>query len=369
MTKKIAALILVLCMLMALAACSAAEKKASDQTHIILDHLGKEVEVTTDVQRIAVCDIVPLPSVISVFFDSAQKIVGMSPVSMSAAKNSLLSQLYPEILNASTSWITGNEVNIEELMLLEPDVVFYNAASADLGTKLTNAGFAAVAVSVNKWEYDSIETLKNWISLLSEIFPGNDKAEIVSNYSDQVYTMVQSRIIDIPESRRKSALFLYKYDETTILTSGAKFFGQYWADATGMKNVGAELTTDNSVEVSMEQILKWNPDIMFLTNFTSAQPSDILNNSIGNYDWSPIAAVENGKVFKMPLGMYRSYTPGVDTPVTLLWFAKTAYPELFTDINITQETIDYYQKVFGISLTETQAEMIFAPSSAAADGY
>ena len=65
----------------------------------------------------------------------------------------------------------------------------------------------------------------------------------------------------------------------------------------------------------------------------------------------------------MPLGMYRSFTPGIDTPVTLLWLAKTAYPELFEDIDVTAEAMNYYKDVFGVELTNEQAQSIFAPSS------
>ena len=71
----------------------------------------------------------------------------------------------------------------------------------------------------------------------------------------------------------------------------------------------------------------------------------------------------------MPLGMYRSYTCGVDTPVTLLWLAKTVYPSLFEDIDITAETKKYYQEVFGITLTDEQANKIFSPVSAAGTGF
>ena len=67
--------------------------------------------------------------------------------------------------------------------------------------------------------------------------------------------------------------------------------------------------------------------------------------------------------------MYRSYTPGADTPVTLLWFAKTTYPELFEDIDIIQETKDYYQEVFGVELTDEQAASIFAPDADAGAGF
>ena len=98
-------------------------------------------------------------------------------------------------------------------------------------------------------------------------------------------------------------------------------------------------------------------------------PDDLYNNTVGVYDWSPIDAVENGRVYKMPLGMYRSYTPGADTPVTLLWLAKTAYPDRFADIDIIAETKAYYSEVFGVELTDEQAESIFEPAAEAGGGF
>ena len=68
-------------------------------------------------------------------------------------------------------------------------------------------------------------------------------------------------------------------------------------------------------------------------------------------------------------GMYRSYTPGADTPVTLLWLAKTAYPELFADIDVVASAKDYYHQVFGVELTDEQAASIFTPAADAGSGF
>ena len=346
-----------------------ATEETKTGTHVIVDHLGIEVEVPYEVNRIAVGNILPLPSVLTVFFDSAEKIVGMSPNSMSAAENGLLGELYPDILKAETGYMNGTDINLEELMKLEPDIVLYSASQPEQGEQLRNAGFAAVALSVNKWEYNAIETLNQWIGLLSEIFPDNDKSEVVAKASDEIYNMVQERVADIPEEERERVFFLFKYSDTDMETSGSKFFGQFWADAVGAVNVAEEITTDNQVAANMEQVYKWNPTIIFITNFTAAQPDDLYNNTIGNYDWSAVDAVKNQKVYKMPLGMYRSYTPGADTPVTLLWFAKNTYPELFEDIDMIQETKDYYKEVFGVELTDDQASAIFEPNAEAGSGF
>ena len=360
--KKLIALLLVLVLL---AGCAPAA--TVENTRTVIDHDGVSVTLPEKVERIVVCDILPLPSVLAVFFDSAEKIVGMSGTSMSAAKNGLLGELYPEILDAETNFIDGSTVNTEELLKLQPDVVFYNASRKELGEQLRKAGFPAVAISVNKWDYDCIETLNQWAALLGEIFPENDRREAVAAYSGKIYNLVQDRVREIPE--RKQVLFLYQYSEANLLTSGQKFFGQWWADAIGAENVAHELSTDNSVSVNMEQVYAWNPEIVFITTFTTAGPDDLYENTVGVYDWSGVQAVRDRQVYKMPLGMYRSYTPGADTPVTLLWMAKTAYPELFADIDILEETKAYYREVFGVELTDTQAASIFAPDSDAGSGF
>lgn len=367
--KRIISILLVLALMVPLTGCTQAENVNNRATHTVVDHAGYEVEVPNDVNRIAVCNILPLPSVLAVFFDSAEKIVAMASGSKSAAENSLLGQLYPELLEAETAFLEGGNINVEELMKLAPDVVFYSASEPEMGQQLLNAGFAAVAVSVNKWEYDAIETLENWISLLGEIFPDNDKTEIVAEYSQAMYDLIQERVDEIPGDQREQVLFLFKYSDTAIMTSGAKFFGQWWAETIGAVNVGQEMVTDNSVTVNMEQVYTWNPSLIFITNFTTAYPVDLYDNTVGTYDWSPVDAVKNQRVYKMPLGMYRSYTPGVDTPITLLWLAKTAYPEQFADIDIIEETQKYYKEVFDIDLTENQAAAIFAPPAQVGAGF
>ena len=378
-TVKLLALMMALAMsMMAFAACGSSdsgsgeltdESSASADTITITDHADRQVEVPKDIQRIAVCDIYPLPSVLTVFFDSADKLVGIPAPSMTAAQNGLLGQLYPDMLDAETGYIDGTDVNMEELMKLEPDVVFYSASSPEIGDQLTNAGLAAVAISVNKWDYNCIETLNNWIALLSQMFPDNDKADIVQAKSNEIYNMVQEKVKDIPDEERANAFFLFQYSDTTLLTSGRQFFGQWWADAIGAKNVATELENDNSVAVNMEQVYTWDPDLIFITNFNTYYPDDLYNNTVEGYDWSAVSAVKNERVYKMPLGMYRSYTPGVDCPVTLLWMAKTAYPDLFEDVDVIAEAKAYYKEVFGIDLSDEQAQSIFEPAQSAGEGF
>ncbi|HIQ59378.1 MAG TPA: ABC transporter substrate-binding protein [Candidatus Merdivicinus intestinavium] len=348
----------------------AADSGTEADTVVITDHAGRQVEVPAQINRVVVTDILPMASVLTVFLGSADKIVGIHPSSMSAAESGLLGELFPEILEADTSFMAGGDLNVEQLLNLDPDVVLVNASSTELISAIENAGLTAVGISPSKWDYDILETYDQWIALLSQMFPESSKSEEISAYSKEVYGLVQERVKDIPEEEKKSILFLYNYDDNQIITSGKHFFGQYWADAIGGRNAAEEVEAENSnAVISMEQVYQWDPDVVLITNFTTAQPDDLYNNTIGGNDWSSVKAVTDGQVYKMPLGTYRSYTPSADTPVTFLWMAKTVYPELFEDIDITAEVRDYYQELYGVTLTDEQIDRMYNPASAGGVTY
>ena len=313
-----------------------------------------------------VLDIYPIPSVLTVFLNSAEPLKAIAPVSMNAAKNGILSELYPEILNARTDILDGDDVNIEALAAMEPDLVIYTASNKKIQEKLDNAGLTAVGMSPTKWNYDAIRTYDEWISLLSQIFPSARKDEEVSEYSTRIYDMIQEKTKDIPENERKRILFLFQYNDKTMITSGSSFFGQWWCDAVGAVNVANGVTADNSnAVITMEQVYEWNPDMIVITNFTPTQPDDLYNNTVGSDDWSTVKAVQNHEVYKMPLGTYRTYTPGVDTPMTLQWLAKKAYPDLFADVDLAEEVRNYYNELYGITVTDEQMEAMYNPAKEA----
>jgi iron complex transport system substrate-binding protein len=331
---------------------------------VVIDHDGDEVVIPAKIERVAVSSIWPLSAFITMYLGSAEKIVGIAPAPMAAAENGILGKLFPDILKADTSWIQGDTINVEELLKLKPDVVFIGAPGGAEKEALKEAGIPAITVSATKWDYDTIATFDKWVEILDQVFPGEAHVEGVSDYSKSVYEEVQARVKDIPDEERARAMFLFMYDDTVMITSGKKFFGQFWISAAGGINVaeGMEEAGSNAV-INMEQVYEWNPEVIYITNFTPTQPDDLYNNLIGGDDWSGIDAVKNGRVYKLPLGAYRTYTPGIDTPLTLKWMATTMYPEKFSDIDMTQEVKDYYSDYFGVELTDEDVASMFTPSS------
>ena len=371
--KRICSIVLAVTMLAGCGTASTAKTTASASASAsasaipaevtITDHADRTVTVPTDPKKVAILDIYPLPSLLTVYLNSADSIVAMEPVSMNAAKAGILSQLYPDILNVNTDIMNGDDVNMEALAALQPDVVFYNAAKKDEAQQLEDAGLTAVGISATKFNYDAIKTYQEWMSLLDQIYPdyAGKRGTQAGDYASQVYNDVQDKVKDVTDKQK--VLFLYQYDDTAMVTSSSKFFGQWWCDAVGAANVAQDVPADNmNAKITMEQVYEWNPDVIIITDFTKTTPDDLYNNAIGSDDWSSVKAVQDKRVYKMPLGVYRTYTPGIDTPLTLEWLAQAVYPDLFSDVDVASDVKDYYNKLFGVTLTDDQISAMYTPN-------
>ena len=204
------------------------------------------------------------------------------------------------------------------------------------------------------------------MNLLDQIYPehAGNREELIKKYSTDTYNKIQDTVKNVEEKQK--VLFLFQYDENAMITSSSKFFGQWWCDAVGAVNVAQDVPAEKTnAVITMEQVYEWDPDVIVITNFTQAKPDDLYNNAIGSDDWSNVSAVKNKRVYKMPLGTYRTYTPSVDSPMTLEWLAQAVYPELFKDMDVKADVKEYYQNLFGVTLTDEQVDQMYTPNASA----
>ena len=337
---------------------SAALFFSSTAARSVTDETGNTAQIPDSLNRILITNIYPLPSVLTLYLNSADKIIGIHPSSMAAAQTGLLSEIYPNITKANTDFMKGNVLNIESVLKLKPDVVLINAADKQSLSKLKASGIPTVAFSTSAQKYDALKTYKSWIKTLDELFPDHAKALKAAKYAENVKSLIAERTKSIAPQNRKKVLWIYQNHNNTVTTSGKNFFGQYWSEAVGAKNVSEAVPAKTAnAQVNMEQIYSWNPDVILITNFTPETAESLIKNPL----WAPISAVKNKAVFKLPLGFYRTYTPSADSPVLLCWLAKKIYPEQFKDISLSHEARKYYREVFDIEVTDAQLKKLFEP--------
>ena len=100
-------------------------------------------------------------------------------------------------------------------------------------------------------------------------------------------------------------------------------------------------------EVSLEQILVWDPEVIFVGRQYS--PDLVLKDP----RWRDVSAVRTGRVQVIPDGVF--YWDSSSEGVLLLqYMAKILHPALFQDIDLEREVRDYYRAFYGYPLSHEE---------------
>lgn len=316
----------------------------------ITDSEGFTITLSKQPQRIVIGGgMWPLPSLIIMLDSSAKRIVYMPTASQNAIKHSFLADLYPEIAQIQA----GNSENIEELLGMKPDLFICHSANIKICESMRKSGIPTIALSVSKWKYDSFETLKGWLEIIAPILGAEAKADKILDFTIQARQMIEAHIQSLDSASKPKALIIHRVDGKTIGAGG--LFANYLLTASGGQNV---LDSQSLQNLNVEELYKLNPDIIYINNFNSYQPQDILDSKL----WQPLQAVKESKVYKFPLGSYRPFAPSVDLPILLLWLSVHNTNHKLDLHTITK---NYYKEIFGITLTQSQILKIFNPDAQA----
>lgn len=301
-------------------------------------------------QRVAIAGgMWPMPSLLSVWTDA--DIIYMPKASLSMIENSVLIDFFPHLKNVKVG--PNSDDNIEELLKLKADLYICLRAQKTLCDMLKNAGMKAFDLSVNIENYNSKKTLEHWINELAKYFPLEEKNKKLIEDISQTEEFIKQRIEGL---KKPKVLIIHRTDKNTITTG---FFTNYLITKSGGESFLKQNSVGNArISINLEEVYKQNPEIIYISNFTSLTPEELLKNK----EWQGIAAIKNKKVYKLPLGTYRPFAPSLDLSPLLLYLAKNNHPEAFKDLNIDESYKKHFKNFYGLDLNSEQLEKIFKPS-------
>ncbi|CAI1131163.1 corrinoid ABC transporter substrate-binding protein [Serratia fonticola] len=252
-------------------------------------------------------------------------------------------------------------VNIESLLALHPQVVFVaNYAPADMIAQIEQAGIPVVAISLRREpaaqagkinpvleNEDRVYNLglQDGIRLIGKVMGREAQADAMVKDVFQQRALVAKRLQDIPEDQRVR-VYMANPDLTTY--GSGKYTGLMMQHA-GAVNVAAK-DIQGFKQVSIEDVLKWNPAVIFVQE----RYPDVVQQILTSPQWQPIEAVKHKRVYLMP-----EYAKawGYPMPEALalgeLWMAKTLYPQRFTDVDLQQHVDSYYQRYYRASCCQS----------------
>lgn len=337
------------------------DSKADNQlsgTHVVVDHAGNQVEVPNKIERVVIDQIPILSTYMAYFKGSAPHIVGYSGSFKETISETALKNIAPELLESSDTVYAQSDLNIEEIIKLKPDVIFYNANNKEHAQILASSGIPSIGFATVGADSpaDPIERYKQWLMLLEEVFGEKGKMDGFIEAGDKIVIDVKNRIENIPENKRPSSMILFKLIDGVPQVSGKGVFGDYWLQHLGVKNVAEE--AKGFAQVSFEQIYKWNPQILFINGpgLLKLNRQDVIENKVEGIDFSTIQAVKDERVYNTTLGMWNWFTPNPDAPLVLAWLACNTYPEEFSDYPLETVIRDYYKNFYGYEITDEEME-------------
>lgn len=298
---------------------------------VFCDSLGRTVTVQAPVRRAVVVidyEIVPALGV-------WDQIVA---VTRWAKQNDLIRAVRPNIESEFPSIGTGSDINIEALMALKPDFVHTWTVNPQNVAFIAAKGIPTIAAN-----YQNRQDLYGGMRLLGRIFGQSLRAETVIARMDRIFDLIRKNIAPVPRNMRQKALWLYG---KPTLVAGSDNLNNDLFSLIGAINPAAEIRQQNP-EVSIEQIIRWNPDILFIWGSSRYGPQNIL----GNPQWQSVAAVRTRRVYKMPV--WSTWSPRLAPEA--LWMAARLYPDAFREVDVIQEIDTFYHDVYGISYKQVSS--------------
>jgi iron complex transport system substrate-binding protein len=317
---------------------------------VVTDQLGRQVTIPDRVDRVVVLQHQTLNLLVQM--NATDKVVGILANWKQQLGDNYV-RLAPELEHKA---MLGDltHVDTESLVALHPQVVFVtNYAPQEMIDSISKLGLPVIAISLRHDEAGQkaklnpamadeeqaySQGLKEGIALIGEVVnkPKEAEALIAATFANR--KLVAERLKGIPESERVRAYMANP--EMTTYGSG-KYTGLMMAHA-GALNVAAS-TIQGFKQVSMEQVITWNPKVIFVQDRYPKVVAEIN----GSPEWQVIDAVKNHRVYLMPeYAKAWGYPMPEAMGIGELWMAKKLYPERFKDIDMKKEANSWYQRFY-----------------------
>ncbi|MCK9581430.1 MAG: ABC transporter substrate-binding protein [Methanoregula sp.] len=347
---KIIAGIVVIGLIIALATILLIPKTSSametGQTRTITDMTGRTIEVPANLSRIVITCCGGATHEVMVMGGSDKIVAQPSKCIMPQLR--VIQPRFETVPDAGSF----DNVNVEQIVALHPDLVIASITSEKGNTKIRDSGIPVVTVMTGR---GNMSVLKQEFAMIGRVLGTEKEASALLSSWDVHLTRIQDRVSTIPADQRKK---VYYMNGKLGSTDGSGWWGQEFITAAGGINVAEEMGTVQ--ETTAEQIIAWNPDVIIISrNKGVFTVNDVKNNP----QLSSISAVKNGQVYVCPTGAFWWDRPSPESPLGILWLAKTLYPEKFSDIDLKTETRDFYQTFYGYSLSDPEFDTFLLTDS------
>ncbi|HNR65027.1 MAG TPA: ABC transporter substrate-binding protein [Atribacterota bacterium] len=235
----------------------------------------------------------------------------------------------------------GGNINFETVLATGADLAIIPERFKDQVEQFEKVGMKVIVALPNE---ESFDTIRQSLTLLGKALGATDRANLILSYLDDRIENAQK--ISSTVTEKKKVLFLG--GSSALSVAPAAMIQTQLIDIAGGENAvsGIEGTGD-FVEVNIEQIINWNPDVIWYPAYASYSAEDLLNNP----SWSSIKAIQNKEIYAFPSKIEPWDQPTAALALGIAWATHNLHPDLYTIDEVMKDVDEFYNLVYGITFS------------------
>lgn len=322
------------------------------ETREITDMAGRKVTVPTAENIKSVFSTGPVAAIF-LYMVAPDKLLGWN-YELNDVEKSIILDKYQDLPNFGM----GDAVNYEAVIAANPTIAINSgkindAMVSDCDALSESLGIPVVAVD------NELNNSAEAFRFMGELLGVEDHAEELAQYAEQVFTDINA-LSDIPEEKKVSVYFGNGEDSLETAPRGSQH--AQILDAINAVNVAdLELGDGSRVQISAEQLLAWNPDVIVVNGEPKADKSgsSAAEDILSNPDYASLKAVQDQKVYGTPNAPFSwvDRPAGPNRLIGMRWFSALIYPE-YIKCDINEEIHKFFDLFYHVDLSDEQLENV-----------
>lgn len=322
------------------------------ETREITDMAGRKVTVPTAENIESVFSAGPVAAIF-LYMVAPDKLLGWN-YELNDVEKSIILDKYQDLPNFGM----GDAVNYEAVIAANPTIAINSgkindAMVSDCDALSESLGIPVVAVD------NELNNSAEAFRFMGELLGVEDHAEELAQYAEQVFTDINA-LSDIPEEKKVSVYFGNGEDSLETAPRGSQH--AQILDAINAVNVAdLELGDGSRVQISAEQLLAWDPDVIVVNGEPKADKSgsSAAEDILSNPDYASLKAVQDQKVYGTPNAPFSwvDRPAGPNRLIGMRWFSALIYPE-YIKCDINEEIHKFFDLFYHVDLSDEQLENV-----------
>lgn len=299
---------------------------------VVTDMAGREVTLPAEIDSIATFGSIGVLNAFVGMMGEADKICSnMSPRFQKGRNAPMQYKFAPQMKDLPI--FEDSEILIEEVLRVKPDLCL--TMTLDTAEFLEQNGLACIYL-----EWKELTDVPIAVNLMGEALNKPERAQQYLEYFDTSIAKAADLVKAIPEADKLKVLYGSAKD-----LSQPHIIAEWWIAQAGGISVTDNGRTDESLSYTIEELLLWNPDVMFLSGDQAAELK-------ADKRYGKIAAVANDKMYLIPAVAHSWGNRTVEQPLTIFWAMSKLYPELMTPEAFKEEVRTFYRTFFNYEMTD-----------------